>query len=213
MSNRRPALIFDFGNVIAFIDYTRGIEALATRLGLTGPQFLERVATAGLAALAGRYESGAISTDEFSRSARAMIGADIEHDEFAALWADIFSLNEPVAALARELKGRGYTLLVGSNTNELHARQFRRQFAGTLAHFDSQILSFEVGQCKPAAEFYQACARAAQADPGDCLFIDDSPANVAGAVAAGLVGHHFRDVPTLISDLRRLGVDVDGLQL
>jgi HAD superfamily hydrolase (TIGR01509 family) len=213
MNTRRPALIFDFGNVIAFFDYTRGIEALARRIGLTTPQFLTRVAGSGLADLVKRYETGAISTDEFSRSARAMIGADLEHDEFTALWADIFLLNEPVATLARELRARGYTLLVGSNTNELHARQFRRQFAETLAHFDRQILSFEVGHCKPAAAFYEACARAAQADPGDCLFIDDSPANVAGAEAAGLVAVHFRDVPTLISDLRRLGVDVDGLQL
>jgi glucose-1-phosphatase len=213
MSRRRPALIFDFGNVIAFFDYTRGIEALARRIGLTTPQFLTRVAGSGLADLVKRYETGAISTDEFSRSARALIGVDMDHHEFASLWDDIFWLNEPVAALVRGLSERGYRLLVGSNTNELHARQFRRQFADTLACFHSLILSFEVGHCKPSAGFYHACARSARAEPGDCVFIDDSPANVAGAEAAGLVAVHFRDVPTLISDLRRLGVDVDGLQL
>jgi glucose-1-phosphatase len=207
MSPRRPALIFDFGNVIAFFDYSRASTSLARRLGLTPAQFVERATRASLSRLVKQYESGAMASLEFSRAACSLVGIDIDHDEFAALWADIFRLNEPVAALVRTLQSRGYTLVVGSNTNELHARQFRRQFADTLACFDSQVLSFEVGHCKPSAEFYHACARAAGTEPGDCLFIDDTPANVDGARAAGLQGVVYRDAPTLVSDLRRAGVD------
>ena len=213
MNTRRPALIFDFGNVIAFFDYSRGIEALARRTGLTIPQFLAHLAGSGLAEVVMQYETGAISTAEFSKSARARIGVDLDHHEFASLWADIFWLNEPVAALVRGLSARGYPLVVGSNTNELHAVQFRRQFAEVLSCFHGLALSFEVGHCKPSAEFYHACARMARAEPRDCIFIDDTPANVAGAESAGLRGLHYRDTPTLVSDLRRLGVEVDGLEL
>jgi FMN phosphatase YigB (HAD superfamily) len=214
MSTRRPALIFDFGNVVAFFDYTRGIAALARRLRVEPAEFLARIAASDLPALARTFESGAISSDEFSRTARKRAGlSDLSHDEFASLWADIFWLNEPVATLVRALRERSYPLVIGSNTNELHARQFRRQFAETLAFFDGQVLSFEIGHCKPSAEFYHACARAAGAEPAACVFIDDTPGNVEGARAAGLQGVLYRDPSSLLSDLRDLGVEVAGVEL
>ncbi|MCA1686035.1 MAG: HAD family phosphatase [Planctomycetia bacterium] len=129
------------------------------------------------------------------------------HEEFARAWSDIFCLNEPVAALVRNLKASGYPLILGSNTNELHASQFRRQFRETLTHFDRLVLSYEIGHIKPSAEFYLTCARAADAAPGDCLFIDDLPENVEGARSAGLSGLLYQDVTTLLNDLRSLGVE------
>ena len=98
--------------------------------------------------------------------------------------------------------------MLGSNTNDLHAAQFRRQFAETLGHFDRLVLSYEIGHIKPTADFYLACAEAAGAPPGECVFIDDLAENIEGARAAGLVGLVFRDVPTLIADLAALGVEV-----
>src|SRR5205823_3917086 len=132
------------------------------------------------------------------------------HDEFAAAWSDIFWLNEPVARLVASLKGRGYTLVLGSNTNDLHATHFRRLFAETLAHFDRVVLSYEVGHIKPSSAFYLACAEAAGAPPEDCVFIDDLPENVEGARAAGLTGVLYRDHDTLLADLRQLGMEVPG---
>jgi putative hydrolase of the HAD superfamily len=205
---RRPALIFDFGNVLAFFDYTRACEVLGQRLGLSGPEFLERTRAAGFVPLLQRYESGEITSEEFSRSFCALIDHEIPHDEFAAAWADIFWLNEPVARIARALKDAGYTLLLGSNTNDLHASHFRREFAEALEPFDHLVLSYEVGHIKPSADFFHACARTAGVAPGDCVFIDDLPENVEGARGAGLTGLVFRDAASLVADLRRLGVEV-----
>ena len=42
--------------------------------------------------------------------------------------------------------------------------------------------------------------------PGDCLFIDDSPYNVAGALAAGMAAHRFTDPETLERDLTDRGL-------
>ncbi len=210
MSVKRPALIFDFGNVLAFFDFTRACESLGSRLGITGAAFLDHVRQRGFMPLLESYERGAIGSEAFSRSFSELAGVEIPHDEFAVAWADIFWLNEPVAALVRCLKERGYTLILGSNTNDLHASQFRRQFAAALAPFDRLVLSYEVGHIKPSAEFYLACAAAAGAEAGDCVFIDDLPENVAGATAAGLTGVHFRDVTTLVADLLALGVEVNG---
>ena len=154
-----------------------------------------------------RYESGLTSSEEFGREVGALMGFSLSHDEFAAAWSDIFWLNEPVAKLVADLKSRGYTLVLGSNTNELHATHFRRQFAEALGHFDTLVLSYEVGHIKPSAEFYLACARAAEADPADCVFIDDLPENIEGARAAGLQGVLYGgDTDSLRQELAALGV-------
>ena len=103
---------------------------------------------------------------------------------------------------------RGYRLVLLSNTNELHARQFRRQFADTLAHFDALVLSHEVGLRKPCADIYAHCHRLADCPPSQCLFIDDLPANIEAARACGWQGIVYQRGLDLRRELRKLGVEV-----
>jgi glucose-1-phosphatase len=205
---RTPALIFDFGNVVAHFDYRKSCEVLGARIGISGDKLLDRVRAGGFSELIKRYESGAIPAEVFSAETCRMAGLEVAHEEFAPVWSDIFWLNEPVGRLVAALKARGYTLVLGSNTNDLHAAQFRRQFAETLAHFDRLVLSYEIGHIKPSREFYLCCAEAAGRPPSECVFIDDLPENVEGARAAGLAGVVYRDAPGLLADLRGLGVEV-----
>lgn len=208
MVQRLPVLIFDFGNVVAHFDYRKACARLGLRQGMTGEAFLERVRELGFGSLVQRYERGAMSAEEFSRAVCGLVGLEMPHEEFASAWSDIFWANEPIGRLVEFLRGRRYTLLLGSNTNDLHAAQFRRQFAETLAHFDRLVLSYEIGHIKPSTEFYLSCARAGEADPGSCVFIDDLPENVEGARDAGLQAILYRSMDTLLADLRALGVEV-----
>jgi FMN phosphatase YigB (HAD superfamily) len=205
---KRPALIFDFGNVVAHFDYRKASAKLGRHLGLSGEAFLEMMRPLGFSPLVRRYETGQLSSEEFSAEFLSVAGLDIPHAEFAAAWADIFWLNVPVAALIRSLKLRGYRLVLGSNTNELHATGFRVQFADLLGQFDRLVLSYEVGHAKPSAEFYQACVEAANVPAEASVFIDDLPENVEGARSAGLIGLLYQDEPTLRADLRGLGVEI-----
>ena len=204
---RRPALIFDFGNVIAHFDYRKAADKLGARLGVTGAELLDRLRPLGFSDLVRRYETGGMTAEAFSAAVSALVGLEVTHEEFAAAWSDIFTANEPIAPLVESLKAAEYRLVLGSNTNDLHAAQFRRQFAGTLGHFDRLVLSYEVGHFKPSADFYLACAGAAGASPTDCVFIDDLPENVEGARSAGLIGVVYRDVETLVRDLESLGIE------
>ena len=45
---REPALIFDFGNVVAFFDYLKACERLGPKLGLTAEAFRQRIVERGL---------------------------------------------------------------------------------------------------------------------------------------------------------------------
>lgn len=208
LTKPRPVLIFDFGNVIAFFDYQRACDQLGRPLGLSGEALLELARARNFVAILQRYERGAITAEAFSKSFCQLVGLDLPHHEFAAAWSDIFWLNEPMAQLVAFLKRAGYRLILGSNTNVLHAERFREQFATTLAHFDHLVLSHEVGHLKPSAEFYLACAAAAGEEPASCLFIDDLAENVEGARAAGLAALQFTEFPRLLSDLAQAGIAV-----
>jgi putative hydrolase of the HAD superfamily len=212
MKKRTPALIFDFGNVVAHFDYRKACDRLGRPVGISGEALLERARGLGFLPLVQDYERGRVPAEVFSREFCSLLGLEVAHDAFALAWADIFALNEPIAPLIADLKGQGYTLVLGSNTNELHAVHFRRQFAATLANFDHLILSYEIGHIKPSAEFYQACAAAAGVSASECLFIDDLPENVAGAREAGMEGIVFRDVVGLLEALAARGVEVGGNQ-
>jgi FMN phosphatase YigB (HAD superfamily) len=208
----RPALIFDFGNVVATFDYARACARLGASSGRSGAALLDQACAAGLGDLLTRYESGMLDDAAFAAGFGRLIECDgLALETFAPAWADIFTLNEPVARLIEHLDAVGYRLVLGSNTNPIHARQFRRQFAATLERFDRLVLSYEVGAVKPSARFYEACVAAAGVPPGRCVFIDDRPENVAGASTAGLRALRFVDVAGLVRDLMRLGIELpDG---
>ena len=205
---KRPALIFDFGNVLAFFDFEKATTKLGSRLGLSGQELYDRLGPLGFKQRLQEYESGRISAITFGEQVSGLIQLVISHEEFAAAWSDIFTANESIIPVVESLKSQGYRLILGSNTNDLHATHFRKQFAATLAHFDRLILSYEVGHLKPSRDFYHACAVAADSLPEDCVFIDDMPENIGGARAAGLVGLCYQNTRQLIDELDQLGVRV-----
>jgi HAD superfamily hydrolase (TIGR01509 family) len=207
----KPAIIFDYGNVIAFFDYARAFTRLGAHMGVSGELFRQRVSENGFPDLLAQFESGRITPEEFATSISAISGLKIPYPEFVEAWKDIFWLNASVAELIEVLKSRGYPLLLGSNTNVLHAAYYRRQHARTIDLFDHLIFSYEVGCLKPDARFYLAAAAAANLLPASCIFIDDVEENVEGARKAGLTGLLYTDTPSLLGDLSRLGVEVTAI--
>ena len=54
--------------------------------------------------------------------------------------------------------------------------------------FEHIVISTHVGATKPDGRMFRAAIEAFHAQPGDCLFVDDNPANVRAALAAGMKG-------------------------
>ncbi len=198
------AVIFDFGNVVAFFDYTIACERLAAHLpGRGGGELLAQARNAGLGPLVLLYETGQIDDTTFSQRAVNLLGLEnlLDPQLFADAWQDIFSLNTEVARIIAELDNNGTTLILGSNTNPLHARQFRHQFADLLTRFDHLVLSFEIGHAKPSPAFFQACLQRAGLPPSQCLFIDDLPENIESARQCGLDSILYQNPQALLSAL------------
>ncbi|HET7516676.1 MAG TPA: HAD-IA family hydrolase [Actinomycetes bacterium] len=60
-----------------------------------------------------------------------------------------------------------------------------------LSSFDVLLDESETGVAKPDPRAYTQAATALGLDPAGIVFVDDDPANVAGADAAGMAGVHF----------------------
>lgn len=197
-------IVFDFGNVLGFFSHRKAAEQLARFSPLSAEDILDRYLLDR--ELEDEFESGRMSLPEFRARVRQSCHVTCSDAELDWAIADMFTPNDEVCALVPALKPR-YRLVLLSNTNELHALHFRRQFADTLAHFDSLVLSHEVGLRKPCPDIYAHCHTIAGSTPRQCLFIDDLPANVEAARACGWKGIVYHRGLDLARELRQLGIE------
>lgn len=72
--------------------------------------------------------------------------------------------------------------------------------------FEVTVVSGQERMIKPQPEIFALLCDRAGAAPEDCLFIDDSPKNVAGAEAAGMQAIHFTSPQALDAGLRDRGL-------
>ncbi|MEV0705755.1 HAD-IA family hydrolase [Saccharopolyspora sp. NPDC050389] len=103
----------------------------------------------------------------------------------------------PLLDVARRIRRAGIGTALVSNANGLAD-------PGLTELFDAVVLSGAVGVAKPSLEIYRLTARRLGLEPRQCVFVDDLPRNVSGAVEAGMVGVHHRDVASTVTELAAL---------
>lgn len=114
---------------------------------------------------------------------------------------------EGMAELLRELKEKGYKIYLLSNAS-VDLRKYFHRIPGSEC-FDGLMVSAEERLLKPQHEIYHTLYSRFRLDPSRCLFIDDSPANIEGALCTGMDGIIFRgDVARLRRELVQKGIDV-----
>jgi len=74
--------------------------------------------------------------------------------------------------------------------------------------FDGVTISADLKLLKPQREIYDRFCQIHKLVPGECLFIDDQPANVAGAIEAGWQAYQFKDAEAFKTYLHEI-IDVD----
>ncbi|HSG91500.1 MAG TPA: HAD-IA family hydrolase [Pseudomonadales bacterium] len=140
------------------------------------------------------HERGELACDAFFEHLADGLGLALDADGIRAGWNAIFGPEVAglEARLARLAAHR--PLYVLSNTNAAHEAVFMARHGGLLAHMDDLYLSHRLGMRKPDPAIYHEVAARMGRAPGDILFLDDVPANLQGAAAAGLQTHHVSDV-------------------
>ena len=195
------AIVFDIGNVLVRWDPR---AAFRRELGCDAAvdAFLQRTDFQARNLRADRGERfGALAQEIADPDDRALFSAYL--DRYA------MTISEPIEGtwrLLERLRRRGHPVHAITNWSAetwpigmtLHPR-LQESFGVT-------IVSGQVRMIKPERAIFDLLCRRAGLAPGDCLFIDDSAANVAGAVAAGWQAHRFTAPETLEADLTQRGL-------
>ena len=197
-------IVFDFGNVLGFFSHRKSAEQVAAYSSIS-TESIQSYLYGGR--LEEDYECGRVSTAVYTQMARETCRLQCTDEQFATAYSDMFWPNPEACALVPLLK-EGYRLFLLSNTNDLHSRQFRRQFSEVLSYFDGLVLSHEVGVRKADPGIYQACQARAGRPAAECILIDDLPSNVDGARACGWQGMVYRRGADLRGELAKFGVEV-----
>jgi putative hydrolase of the HAD superfamily len=138
------------------------------------------------------------------------IREDVSDEQLAVTWKGIFSRtkdNERVIATLRSVS-QTVTIVLASNTNELHFQAIESGWADLLCFLNSVVVSFRVGYRKPARDFYLRVLEAAGSEPAETLFIDDRADLVAAAVALGMHGLQYSRGMDLAGALAAFNIDL-----
>lgn len=107
--------------------------------------------------------------------------------------------------LIEEIKASGLHVFALSNW---HCETFSRVRYNYRAFdlFEHIVLSGEYGCIKPDRNLYEIAFKCYGIPAENLVFVDDSPANVAGSIAAGMPALHFTGADKFRRDLLDLGV-------
>ena len=197
MTPRPPSVVvFDLGGVLLPFDRERRVRAVAERFAIA-PEAVRALE----AEMAGPLDRGEIDERGLLAGLCALAGEAVAMDEALDLWLSVFEApNAELWALAARLKRR--VRVAGFSDNPA----FVRRVVVDEGLFEPLFLSCELGAMKPAAEAFEAVRRELAVEAGEILFVDDSPANVAAAKAAGWDALLFRSNAELTAALAERGL-------
>ncbi len=198
-------VIFDCGRVIT-LDQDRAIAGRMAEIVGASPEEFSKAYMAER----GEYDRGTMAADEYWNLVAGRFGRGVDAEALERLvemdmdsW---FTINPETVAIIRDIKAGGRKLLILSNMNiegKLRMLGSGRYLDGLdwIGFFDDIVLSCDLRLLKPEPEIFSACLERAATEAGQCLFIDDIPANVAAAKACGLHALTFTDARDLRSTL------------
>lgn len=197
------AIIFDVGGVIVRTYDHSGRRRWEQKLGLPTGGSDEVVFNSEMGQAAQRGEV----TDE---ALWAWVGDYLRLDSSLPgfrrdFWAGD-AVDTDLMALIRSLRPRYQTAIISNATDGLNRGLVDYGIADA---FDLIVGSAYEKVMKPDAAIFERTLQRLGRRPGEAVFIDDAPANIAGAKAAGLHAIRFTIELDLRAELRRLGVTVD----
>jgi putative hydrolase of the HAD superfamily len=173
-------VVFDYGEVISA--RTRAIPSLAAALGVETAVF-----EAQYWAQRDPYDRGLSDFGYWKRIADAL-GVSLDQstsDRLTSMDIEGWLETDPATVeMLSALDEAGVALALLSNAPSSFARVVERQ--DWVQHFRATVFSGDLGYAKPDGEIFAALLAKLDAEPGDCLFLDDRQVNVDGALAAGM---------------------------
>ncbi|MCU0441959.1 MAG: HAD family phosphatase [Bacteroidia bacterium] len=178
------ALVFDLGGVILDIDQNRTLRSFQ-RMGID----LETVNMESTVFT--DFEIGKIQPADFRHHLHQALKGNYTYDQIDEAWNKMLIHLPTYRYKMLEKLSAHIPLYLLSNTNSIHIHWFHQYIEECYGLekwnglFKYQFLSHQIGMRKPHTSTYDWVANQIGAQPSQCLFIDDSIANVQGAKEAG----------------------------
>lgn len=202
----RKCVIFDMGGVLIDLDVDACKAAFREGLGYTHADTI--IDACHQKGIVGDLEEGSLEPDEFRRLVLTASRPDaVAEDVDRAFWKILVRIQPYKAELLRKMADK-YDLYMLSNNNPICLPRSAAMFAEAGVPLDvvfrKCFMSFEMNALKPSEKFYKAVLAQIDEPAENLLFIDDSQANVDGAVAAGLPAVYYQpgsDLSALLAEV------------
>ncbi|MCP3965875.1 MAG: HAD family phosphatase [Lentisphaerae bacterium] len=201
MNNKPDTIVFDFGGVLMDWNPRYLFQKLFDDEN-SMEFFLTEICSAGWNAKQDAGRSFAVATSELIE----------KHPDYAEMieaydyrWEETVSgAITPTVNILKKLHKNGYELYGLSNWSAEKFTVVRENYS-FFGLFKDIILSGEEGIIKPEPEIYEILLKRIKKESSECLFIDDSKANVDAAEALGFHSIHFKDAEQLKTQLPDYG--------
>lgn len=194
-------LILDFGGVVT-TDLFGELSAFCVREGLDRNAFVRvlRDNDEGRQAFEA-VEAGKIPQREYEVIIGRLLGVDDHH----LLTRALGGLRPRPAVLDLVAQARGAGIRTGCLSNSWGDGEYDPYDGWDLdAMFDAVVISGETGMRKPDQAIYQLTADKLGVPSAECVFADDTAANLPAAQALGMATVHFADEAAGIAEISRL---------
>lgn len=190
-------MVFDMGGVLMDFDP----EKFADMRGLEGDDRKLLLDTIFYSQEWQQLDAGIYNDDSFAALMKTKLPERLwtEMEELVRRWP-VLSV-EGTMDVVKELKDRGYRILLLSNAGPRHDEYF--PLLPGSEYFEGKAVSSYVGAMKPHPEIYRIFFKKFGVDPAECLFVDDVPANIQAGKDQGMDGIVFQNAGQLREELVR----------
>jgi glucose-1-phosphatase len=203
MASAIRAVLFDMEGVLTHYDRNARTERLAALTGATPEAVRHAIWGSGLEA---RADAGELTPDDYLAALAGLLGCPVTREAWLDARHASITPNEAALALARRV-AQCHRIAVLTNNCSLVTGYLDYLNPAVAQLFGRDIYgSAMFGAVKPAAQTYLGCVRHLGVAPAETLFIDDTEANVQGALDAGLQGYRFVNAGALGERLVQLGL-------
>jgi putative hydrolase of the HAD superfamily len=212
VEKRITTVIFDFGGVLGLPQDQGLVASMAALCRLPVAEFvrlcwLDREG----------YDRGTRAAPSYWGEMLRAGGVEPTPDHLAeivrqdsASWTRV---NTSTLAWSRELRSAGYRTAILSNMPAETLQYIRSSDAlRWVEEFVPAVYSCDYGEIKPNAGLFRVCLERLGAAPGECVFVDDSAANVEGARALGINAVRYESARQVADAVSAWGVPVEALR-
>ncbi len=197
-------IIFDIGGVLADFEIIRFLS----EKGFDGPIIKRIIKASVLGPYWGKFERAELTEEETLKGFLSM-DPEIEQELYTAFSniEGMLTIRDYAIPLVKSLKACGLGVYYLSNYSQKAYDECGESLA-FMKYMDGGLVSFRVGMTKPDPRVYARLLQEYGLNAAECVFVDDTPENVAAAEAIGFQGICFTTYDELIGKLNELGVSV-----